>query len=142
MFCFTTNIITEWSQKTESTVSVGATDMQQPMFYILLHDYFISHLLLTRHCSLHLFWRGKQIMWQSKWNSVYSESFVGLILYLGKGSYFSTWFFLMERRATAEKNWKIYNRLADDVAFQRQHLCSFHFHLFCSIPSSIYGHLL
>jgi hypothetical protein len=29
----------------ESTVSVGATDMQQPMFYILLHDYFISHLL-------------------------------------------------------------------------------------------------
>jgi hypothetical protein len=37
----------------------------------VLHDYFISHLLLTRHCSLHLFWRGKQIMWQSKWNSVY-----------------------------------------------------------------------
>jgi hypothetical protein len=30
----------------------------------VLHDYFISHLLLTRHCSLHLFWRGKQIMWQ------------------------------------------------------------------------------
>jgi len=33
----------------ESTVSVGATNMQQAMFYILLHDYFISHQLLTRH---------------------------------------------------------------------------------------------
>jgi hypothetical protein len=43
------------AKKWKAQSSVGATNMQQPMFYILLHDYFISHQLLTRYCSLHLF---------------------------------------------------------------------------------------
>ena len=60
-FFFIQLTITEWCQKWKA-VSVGATNMQQPRFYILLYDYFISHQLLTRHCSLHMFWMGKQIM--------------------------------------------------------------------------------
>ena len=107
--------------------------MQQPRIYILLLDYFISHQLLTRHCSLHLFWRGKQIMWQSKWNSVSSEPFVGLIYTLGKGNIFLYGVFFEEVEGNP---WKIYNWLANellsnDIAFRRQHPCSFHFHLFC-----------
>ena len=44
--------------------------------------------------------------------------------------------FSRKGRATPEKKWKIYNRLADellsnDIAFRRQHQCPFHFHLFC-----------
>jgi hypothetical protein len=132
------------------------------MFYILLHDYFISHQLLTRHCSLHLFWRGKQIMWVKVKFSVFriicGFNFIPWerVIY-SRDTHFTNWrraidqcymgVFSWKGRATPEKNWKIYNRLADellsdDKAFRRQHLCPFHFHLFCSIPSSIYGHLL
>jgi hypothetical protein len=53
---------------------------------------------------------------------------------LGKGNIFLYGFFSWKGRATPEKNWKIYNRLADellsnDIAFRRQHPCPFHFHL-------------
>jgi hypothetical protein len=44
--------------------------------------------------------------------------------------------FSRKGRATPEKNWKVYNRLADEILsnvidFRRQHPCPFHFHLFC-----------
>ena len=126
--------------------------MQQPRIYILLLDYFISHQLLTRHCSLHLFWRSKQIMWQSKWNSVSSEPFVGLIYTLGKGNIFLYGVFYEEVEGNP---WKIYNWLANEllsndilveISLLKTTSVSFPFSSFLfrsqyqhSIPSSIYA---
>jgi hypothetical protein len=90
---------------------------------------------------------------------VYSEPFVGLILYLGKGLYFSIWWVRFHGRGSRplkkiEKFITFINRLADELLsndiynLPKTTSVSFPFLSFLlrrqqhSIPSSIYGHLL
>jgi hypothetical protein len=111
------------------------------MFYILLHDYFISHQLLTRHCSLHLFWRGKQIMWVkvkfSVFRTISGFNFIPwervIFFYMGSFSWKGKVPLKKIEKCITLINRLAYELLSNDIyiAFRRQHLCPFHFHVFC-----------
>ena len=108
-FFLTTNIIRMVLKKNGKHGQYRSTNMQQPMFYILLQDYFISHQLLTRHCSLHMFWMGKQIMQVkvkfSVFRTIWGFNFIPWerVIFFDMGSF--SW----KGKATPEKNWKMYN---------------------------------
>ena len=133
--------------KMERTVGVGGTTItcNNPVLHsITLLFYFPS----TVYQTLHLFWRGKQINVTVK---VKYSAFVGLILYLGKGKYFSIWGLFRGRGMWLLKKFTtLINRFDDEllsndiyIAFRRQHpFSSFlfrsrHQHSIPGIPSSI-----
>lgn len=141
----------------ERTVGVGATTItcNNPVLHsITLLFYFPS----TVYQTLHLFWRGKQINVTVK---VKYSAFVGLILYLGKGKYFSIWGLFRGRGMWLLKKFTtLINRSDDELLSNDIYIYSLpkttsvsfpslsflfwsqHQHSVPGIPSSIYGHLL
>ena len=130
--------------------------MQQSMFYILLHDYFIFHQLLTRHCSLHLFWRGKQIMWVkvkfSVFRTISGFNFIPwervIFFYMGSFSWKGKVPLKKIEKCITLINRLAYELLSNDIyslpktTFVSFPLSCFLFRSQHQHPSSIYGHLL
>jgi hypothetical protein len=137
--------------------------MQQPRFYILLHDYFISHQLFTRHyICFEANWRGKQInvtvkVKFSAFRTICGFNFIPwkrvIFFYMGS--------FSQKGNVTPEKIEKfitLINRLVDELLsndiyslpkttsvsfpFSSFLFRSQHQHSIPGITSSIYGHLL
>ena len=80
----------------ERKVGVGATTItcNNPVLHSVT---LLLHFPSTVYQTQYLFWSDKETNMTVKVNIVHSEPFADLILYLGKGKYFSIWVFFVER---------------------------------------------